>query len=170
MEHGILQVKLHLGTNKTLEYWASSVVINCVAGTLNLVGVELVTTPKSQIGPSQFHTNRHGYTTRMQTDFSVICYDYVIRLLNIENRYFLRIWLWYYCYHISTIHYMKFENNSCNILDEKDIWVAVLPRVELLTKVMPDFWRAVYHFVTTRWLSLYNEMMSHHNEKIMFLS
>ena len=32
----------------------------------------------------------------------------------------------------------------CDILDKMVIWVAVLPRVDQLAKVMPNFWRAVY--------------------------
>ena len=32
----------------------------------------------------------------------------------------------------------------CDILENMVIWVAVLPRVDQLTKVMPNFWRAVY--------------------------
>ena len=35
----------------------------------------------------------------------------------------------------------------CDIFENMVIWVAVLPRVHQLTKVMPNFWRAVYVIV-----------------------
>ena len=76
--------------------------------------------------------------------FSVIYCDYVIRLYKIENRYFLQVWSWQCCYHISSIYHTKFENILCDILETMVIWVAVLPRVDQLAKVMPNFWRAVY--------------------------
>ena len=70
--------------------------------------------------------------------------DYVIRIYKIENRYFLQVWLWPCYYHISSINHTKFENIMCDILEKMIIWVAVLPRVDQLTKVMPNFQRAVY--------------------------
>ena len=76
--------------------------------------------------------------------FSVIYCDYVIRLYKIENRYFLQAWSWPCCYHISSIYHTEFQNILCDILENMVIWVAVLPRVDQLTKVMPNFWRAVY--------------------------
>ena len=100
--------------------------------------------PKSHIKASKFHRNRHGYTTSRQNIFSVIYYDYVIKLYKIENRYFLQVWSWPCCYHISRIYHTKFQNILCDILENMVIWVAVLPRVDQLTKVIPNFWRAVY--------------------------
>ena len=106
---------------------------------------ELITIPKSQLKLSKFHMNRHGYTARRQNIFSVICCDYVTRLYNIENRYFVRIWLWSSYCHISSICHTKFWNNSCNFLEEIYICAAVSPRVDHLNKVMPDFWMTVYY-------------------------
>ena len=75
--------------------------------------------PESKIKHSKFDRNRYGYITRSQNDFTVICYHYVkyiCRLYHIENRCYLRIW----------------------------IWVTGIPRVDQLTKWMQNFERAVY--------------------------
>ena len=40
--------------------------------------------------------------------FSAIYCDYVIRLYEIKNRYFLQVWLWPCCYHISSINRTNF--------------------------------------------------------------
>ena len=45
-------------------------------------------------------------------------------------------YIWHSSYEIWDILY--------DILEKRVIWVAVLPRVDQLTKVMPNFWRAVY--------------------------
>ena len=76
--------------------------------------------------------------------FSDIYCDYIIRLYKIENRYFLQAWSWPCCYHISGIHHTRFWNILCDILENMVSWVAILPRVDQLTKMMPNFWRAVY--------------------------
>ena len=44
---------------------------------------------------------------------------------------------------LSSNYHAKFKNSLCNTIEEMDIWVAVLPRVDQLTKVMPNIWRAV---------------------------
>ena len=65
--------------------------------------------PQSHIKPSKFHRNRQGYTIcRQNIFFSVIYSDYVIRLQNIESRFFLRIRSWPCCYVISSIYHTEF--------------------------------------------------------------
>ena len=70
---------------------------------------------------------------------SAIYCDYVIRLYKIENRYFLQVWSWPCCYHITSIYHAKFGNILYDIFEKMVIWVAVLPRVDQLTKWCQTF-------------------------------
>ena len=75
--------------------------------------------------------------------FSFTYCDYVMRLYKIENRYFCkydhcRVVIIYLAFIIR-----NFEIFCVTLLKKMVIWVAILPRVDQLTKVMPNFWRAV---------------------------